>query len=36
MDKNFLAAVLSQKVLPAVTFEKEEHVLPVAEALVKA
>ena len=36
MDKDFLAAVLSQKVLPAVTFEKEEHILPVAEALVKA
>jgi 2-dehydro-3-deoxyphosphogluconate aldolase/(4S)-4-hydroxy-2-oxoglutarate aldolase len=36
MDKEFLTAVLSQKVLPAVTFEKEEHILPVAEAFVKA
>jgi 2-dehydro-3-deoxyphosphogluconate aldolase/(4S)-4-hydroxy-2-oxoglutarate aldolase len=36
MDKDFLAAILSQRILPAVTFEKEEHILPVAEALVKA
>lgn len=35
MDKDFLAVVLSQKILPAVTFEKEEDVLPVAEALMK-
>jgi 2-dehydro-3-deoxyphosphogluconate aldolase/(4S)-4-hydroxy-2-oxoglutarate aldolase len=36
MDKDFLAPILSQKILPAVTFEKVEHVLPVAEAFVKA
>jgi 2-dehydro-3-deoxyphosphogluconate aldolase/(4S)-4-hydroxy-2-oxoglutarate aldolase len=36
MDKDFLAAVLSQKILPAVTFEKEEHIIPVADALVRA
>jgi 2-dehydro-3-deoxyphosphogluconate aldolase / (4S)-4-hydroxy-2-oxoglutarate aldolase len=36
MDKELLTAVLAQKILPAVTFEMEEHILPVAEAFVKA
>jgi len=36
MNKDFLAAILSQKILPAVTFEKEDQILPVAEALAKA
>jgi 2-dehydro-3-deoxyphosphogluconate aldolase/(4S)-4-hydroxy-2-oxoglutarate aldolase len=31
-----LAEALSQKILPAITFDTEEHVLPVAEALLKA
>jgi 2-dehydro-3-deoxyphosphogluconate aldolase/(4S)-4-hydroxy-2-oxoglutarate aldolase len=36
MDQDFLSGILSQGILPAVTFEKGEHILPVAEALVKA
>lgn len=36
MDNHFLATVLSQRILPAVTFETEEAVLPVAGAFVKA
>jgi 2-dehydro-3-deoxyphosphogluconate aldolase/(4S)-4-hydroxy-2-oxoglutarate aldolase len=36
MDAFYLTKVLKQKILPAITFDAMEHVLPVAEALLNA
>lgn len=36
MEGFSLASALQQRLLPAITFEKEEHALPVAEALLNA